>query len=287
MKLPFAVHKSVKEAKEILKKLSPSVIFTKGGYVSLPVSLAGLSLKIPVFCHESDYSVGLANKVAYKAGATLLTSFSDTYFGKKRVVHVGTPLRKEIFLQNDELQKGRKNKSLLILGGSQGSRAINEEIRKILPQLTELFDVYHITGKGNSITKSQIEKFIDPTENDFNKIWNKYHQFEYTNNIEKFYTIADLAISRGGANSLFELIALKIPTLTIPLAKASRGDQVENAIYFQKRGLLHILQEENISNLFESVMNVEENSDIIKTNLEKYANPDGREKIIKLLLSFE
>ncbi len=303
-KLPFALAKSKADAREIIKKLKPAVIFSKGGYVSLPVCLAGISEGIPVLCHESDLTVGLANKITHMRGGTLLTSFPETTQGAKRVIHTGAPLRRELFTKQKVLNTTALNvkeeisknatleptlKKLLIIGGSQGAKTINDAVIASLPKLATKFDITHLTGIGKITPKNEIlRQFGHLQKSAIETTLSRYHPVEYCTDMRSLYSLADIAVSRGGANALFELLESEIPTLVIPLEKNSRGDQIENAEYFAKNKLCHTLSENHIFGFFESVESLLENSLQIKENIKKAKTStifDGRENIAKLILS--
>lgn len=294
LQLPFALSKSVKETKVLLQKLNPAVIFSKGGYVSLPVCLAGLSLGIPVLSHESDLSLGLANKIAYKKGSTLLTAFAPTMAGKKRVLHVGAPLRKGLFTDVKMINQSVKSngdtlQKLLVIGGSQGAKAINDAVIENLPELCTQFEITHITGRGKMPSHDDLARmFAHLRPIALATMLERYHPFEYASDMGKIYRSTDIAISRGGANALFELLQFEIPTLVIPLEKGSRGDQVENAEYFSREKLCHTLGENHTFALVESLNNLCENSHKIKQNISHrkiQESFDGRANIVKLILS--
>ncbi len=237
--MPFKVLKGYKEAKAILSLLKPNIVFSKGGYVSVPVIFAAHKLKIPIITHESDLSKGLANKISAPKCDLVLTSFKETANEFKNGKFVGPPLRKELFKYTKEESlkelnlKGNKP-ILTVLGGSLGSKSINTAIQSILPEILTTFDVIHIVGKGNANNSLSFDG---------------YNQIEYSNAIEKIYAISDIVISRAGSNTLFELIALKIPSLIIPLPKGnSRGDQILNAEYFYKKGLIGLLYQKDLTN---------------------------------------
>lgn len=235
--IPFKLINSIHQTKKILKQISPNVIFCKGGFVSVPVAIAGKCCKIPVVSHESDLSMGLANKIILRFAKVVCTTFKDTARISKKCLVTGTPIRKQIFEGKAEKVKSKffydKTKPfILFFGGSLGSKFINNLVEKSVDKLSKNYNILHITGKGN---KNNIRK-----EN--------YHQVEFTNNIQDYFACADIIVCRGGANSLFELLALKKPMLIIPLSKAqSRGDQLENAEYFKKHYKTEVLQEEDVN----------------------------------------
>lgn len=229
--LPFNLIKSVRSAKSVLKKIKPDIIFGKGGYVSLPVALA--SGKTPLILHESDTTMGLANRIASFKASTVCTTFEIK--GRKNI-HTGTPLRPEIYTGDAShilLKLGVHAPILLITGGSQGAAAINTAVRNNLSVLTKIFHVVHLTGIGKSVP------LLHP----------KYTQIEYTENPADLFASASVVVTRGGANTLFELAALHKPMVIIPLPKSttSRGDQVQNAAYFAQKGLAYILPQSDLS----------------------------------------
>ena len=240
---PFKVLKGYGEAVRILKKLQPDVVFSKGGFVSVPVVLAARRCKIPCIIHESDMTPGLANKLAIPAAWKVCCNFPETlqYLPKGKAVLTGSPIRQEL-LCGDALA-ARKFTGLaddkpviLVMGGSLGAAAVNEAVRKVLPTLLKDFHVIHLCGKGK----------LDASLSGLSG----YVQYEYINEeLKDLFALADIVISRAGANSICELLALHKPNLLIPLsAAASRGDQLLNARSFAKQGFSLVLEEEAITN---------------------------------------
>lgn len=235
LKIPFKLMSGVIKAGKILDKLKPDVIFSKGGYVAIPTVLAAKKRNIPIISHESDYTLGLANKITAKYCRKVLTSFKDTALTLKNGEYVGPPIRNELFATKKEnaMQKfGFSNNKpiILITGGSQGAVAINKVVRDALPDLLPKYNVIHICGKNN-LNEDMRQK--------------GYFQTEYMNDIENAFTVASVCISRAGSNSVFEVLALKKPCILIPLPKGtSRGDQILNAEYFQKLGLVNVLPQQ-------------------------------------------
>ncbi|MBR4113953.1 MAG: undecaprenyldiphospho-muramoylpentapeptide beta-N-acetylglucosaminyltransferase, partial [Anaerotignum sp.] len=238
----FRVVKGISEAKKLIKKLKPDLVFSKGGFVAVPVVLGAKSNNVPVIIHESDITPGLANKIAMPSARVVCSTFPETlqYVPKGKGVHTGTPIRKELF--TGEREKGLnacgfsgKKPVLLMMGGSLGAVKLNNCLREILPVLTETFDIIHLCGKGN----------LDET------LANRadYKQFEYVSDgLNDLFAAADFIVSRAGSNSISEFLALKKPHLLIPLsAKASRGDQILNAASFEKQGFARVLQEEEMT----------------------------------------
>lgn len=238
---PFRIMKGFVEAKKILKKIKPDIIFSKGGFVSVPVVRAASTLKIPCIIHESDITPGLANKLCIPVATKVCCNFPETmqYIPESKCILTGTPIR-------NELTEGSRSKALelcgfsddkpvvLIIGGSQGAGSINKIVRTVLPKLLESYHVIHICGK---------EKMD-------NLLLNQpgYKQFEFLKeDLKDVFALSDVVVSRAGANSICELLALRKPNLLIPLpSTASRGDQLLNADSFEKQGFSLVLHEEDL-----------------------------------------
>lgn len=240
---PFRVLKGYGQAVSLMKKIKPDVVFSKGGFVSVPVVLAARHCHIPAIIHESDITPGLANKIAIKGAKKVCCNFPETmkYLPADKAVLTGSPIRRELFSGNAENAirlcnfKDHSKPVLLIIGGSLGSKIVNEAVRKVLPELLEKFYVIHLCGKGN------LDNSLSGTIG--------YAQFEYASSeLTDMFALADMAISRAGANSICELLALHKPNILIPLsAAASRGDQVLNANSFKKQGFSYVLEEEHLT----------------------------------------
>ena len=276
--IPFKLGLAVREAKKILKSITPTVIFSKGGFVSLPTVIAGKQLGIPIVCHESDLSVGLANKIGARYSSLFLTSFDCTSIKGVTPTFVGNPLNERLFYNYDKKQLLKKygltdrKKILLIFGGSSGSQAINDMVNKCLYKLINRYSVIHLCGKGKG--EAQREK--------------GYIKIEYTNDIAELYTLCDLCASRAGANSLFELTALNKPTLAIPLSKsASRGDQIENAEYFKKRKMIEVLYEENLNEttFISAIQRLEGNANQLSESCKFKNHSLPNKRIVELICS--
>lgn len=275
--LPFKLSKSINEAKKILKETKPSIIFSKGGYVSLPVVLAGHKLKIPIICHESDITMGLANKLASKYATKVCTNFKITAEkNKHKFIHTGSPLLVSQLTKSEARQKLKiktDKKVLLVTGGSLGATTINELIFKNIDELTKNYFIIHLVGKGNINKKLKDKK--------------DYKQIEFSNEMWTIFKASDFAISRAGANTILELLANQIPTIFIPLPKGiSRGDQVENANYINTLKTSKIIFQEDLT--FKKLQNglnlLENNANFIKNQIKLQNFEDGTEKIIKLIL---
>ena len=236
---PFRVLKGYSDAKKILKEVKPSVVFSKGGFVTVPVVRAAASLGIPVVIHESDMTPGLANKLSYGAASKICCNFPETVklLPPEKAVLTGSPIRQELFEGSREKALAftglsGKKPVLLVVGGSLGAGPVNDVVRAALPQLLASFDIVHLCGKGKT------DESLNGTEG--------YVQYEYiSSEMADLFALADLVISRAGANAICEIRALAIPNVLIPLsAAASRGDQILNANSFAERGFSFVLPEE-------------------------------------------
>ena len=239
---PFRVLHGMTEARKILKKIRPDVVFAKGGFVSVPVAHAAKKLNIPVILHECDMAPGLANKLVLPWASKICCNFPETLksLPEEKAVWTGTPIRKEL-LEGDP-QKGLAFAGLkvgkpviLVMGGSLGATAINDALRRILPKLLERYNVIHLCGSGK----------MNPALN--NK--EGYFQIEYVSDeLKDLFAACDLVVSRAGANAICEIAALEKPNLLIPLSlAASRGDQILNAQSFERQGFSAVLLEENVT----------------------------------------
>ena len=235
--IPFKLIKGVRQAEDILTKLRPDVVFSKGGFVSVPVCFAAAKLKIPLISHESDLTIGLANRLTCKKCAFVLTSFPQTAKKLKNGVYTGPPIRDEIL--DDRSFEARKKYALphkkpviLVVGGSSGAKAVNDFIIDNLDAILSEYEVLHICGSKHT-----------------NELKRKgYRQIGFEKDMALAYSACDFAVSRCGSNTAFELMARKIPTLFIPLPKsASRGDQIDNADYFTRRNCALTAYEENLT----------------------------------------
>ena len=240
--IPSAFLKARAQALEGLKSLRPDVVFSKGGYVALPVISAARKLKIPCLAHESDFSPGLANRLSARKCRFIFTSFPETAKHLPHGKYSGAPLRRSVLNATKADARRRlsipfQEKVLLVFGGGSGSAAINTALRKQLKALTEQYTVLHVCGKGNLI--------------DCNLP--RYRQYEFITDMGAAYACADLIVSRAGAGTVFEILALKKPALLIPLEGQTRGDQVENALYFERRGLCRVLAQSKLDNLYEQI----------------------------------
>jgi UDP-N-acetylglucosamine--N-acetylmuramyl-(pentapeptide) pyrophosphoryl-undecaprenol N-acetylglucosamine transferase len=237
----FKVLRGCFEARKILKKLKPQLVFSKGGFVSVPVILAAKSLSIPIYIHESDITPGLANKISQRFATRIYTSFEEAakFFPKNKTKTIGSPIRKELF--KGSAQKGldflgyKQNLPILtIMGGSLGAKKINDTVRGAINELTSKYQIVHLCGKGN-LDESLLHQ-------------KNYKQFEYLHGeLADILAATNFVITRGGSNSIFEFLALNIPMIIIPLSRnQSRGDQILNGKSFEKKGYAIMLEEENL-----------------------------------------
>ncbi len=279
---PFKVLKGYQQAIHLLKKIKPDVVFSKGGFVSVPVVLAAKHCKIPAIIHESDITPGLANKIAIPSAVKVCCNFPETlkYLPEGKAVLTGSPIRKELLNGNpDSARKlchfeGSDKPVILIIGGSSGSRAINTAIRNLLPELLKRYNIIHLCGKGN------LDTSLNETAG--------YAQFEYANKeLSDMFALASLVISRAGANAICELLALRKPNILIPLsAAASRGDQILNANSFRSSGYSYVLEEENVTNtaLLDAINYVFEHKNSYVDAMEKNSEKNSIDTIVKLIM---
>ena len=239
---PFRVLKGFTEARKILKEIQPDLVFSKGGFVAVPVVRAAASLKIPCVIHESDMTPGLANKLCIPVVKKVCCNFPEMMrtLPASRAVLTGSPIREELLKGDPEAARrlcgfDSSKPVLMVIGGSLGSAAINQAVRESLPALLADFQIVHICGKD------KIDNLLLNTGG--------YRQFEYLKSeLKDVFAMADVVVSRAGANAICELLALKKPNLLIPLsAGASRGDQILNARSFESQGFSMVLDEDYLS----------------------------------------
>ena len=277
---PFRVIKGMGEARKLIKILEPDVIFSKGGFVSVPVVLAGKGQHVPVIIHESDMTPGLANKIAMRSATKICCNFPETVskLPADKAVLTGTPIRQELLQGDPEaalrftgLKAGKP--VLMIIGGSLGSVAVNTAVRNILPDLLKDFQIIHLCGKG------KLDTSLTDTEG--------YVQYVYIKDeLSDLFALSDLVISRAGANAICEISALKKPNLLIPLsANASRGDQILNARSFERLGYSKVLEEEEITNekLLQTIRDLYANREQYIEAMGKSSQMDSIGKIVRML----
>ena len=280
---PFRVIAGAFQSGRLMGKLKPDVCFSKGGFVSVPVVIGAWLHGVPVVCHESDLTPGLANKITSKFAKRIATTFPECAkaLGEKAAC-TGTPMRPQIFSGTREgglklTGFSGKRPVLIMMGGSIGAQRVNEALRAALPRLLETMDVLHLTGKGN----------LDESLNTMPG----YKQFEFlTDDLPDALACADLVLSRAGSNAICEFQALKKPMLLVPYPKgASRGDQILNAESFRKRGLCHVLAQENMTadTLYEAILNLQKDKDTLIRNLKAAPPADGTLPVLDMIHSVE
>lgn len=282
----FKVLKGILDARRVLKKEKPDLLFSKGGFVSVPVVIAAKSLKIPTIIHESDLTPGLANKISLKFAKKIYTTFEDTlqYLPKDKADFVGATVREDLKTGDKkrgyQLTKFNDNKKvLLVMGGSLGSKKLNSIIRENLEALQASYQIIHLTGKG--LIDEQYSNQKD------------YIQFDFVkDDLTDLLAITDTVISRAGSNAIYEFLALRIPMLLIPLGlEQSRGDQIDNAENFEAKGFGKTIPENDLTEqkLIDQLNNIEANRDVIinqmQTYKESFTRQDLFRKIIKDALS--
>ena len=279
---PFRVLKGYGEARKLMDTIKPDIVFSKGGFVSVPVVRAAKSRHIPVIIHESDMTPGLANKLSYSAASKICCNFPETLSSlpAEKAVLSGSPIRSELLCGSRE--KGLaftgltgEKPVLMIVGGSLGAAPVNDAVRAVLPDLLAHFDIIHLCGKGKK------DESLEGTAG--------YRQYEYINEeMADLFAAADIVISRAGANAICEIAALGIPNLLIPLsASASRGDQILNARSFEKQGYSVVLEEEEISGdvLTKTVLDLYENRQKYIDAMRSGSQSDGVGVITGLIAS--
>lgn len=277
---PFRVIKGYGEAKKFLKTYRPDVVFSKGGFVSVPVIRAAGSLHIPCIIHESDMTPGLANKLCISAAQKVCCNFPETLklLPEGKAVLTGSPIREELFRGNKvaglDLCGFTANKPvIMVIGGSLGASYVNKVIREALPVLLKDFQVVHLCGKG------KLDNLLLNTPG--------YKQFEYIKTeLKDIFAMSDLVISRAGANALCELLALRKPNILIPLpSSSSRGDQLLNAQSFEAQGFSVVVDEDDLTThlLAEKVKELYSNRQSYRETMSKSSQVDSIKTIMKLI----
>lgn len=280
----FRVVVGVKEALTAIKKIKPDVVFSKGGFVAVPVVIAAKLNRIPIIIHESDITPGLANKIAMPFSDKVCTTFPETvqYIPKGKGINTGTPIREALF--KGEKEKGikicgfnSKKPVIMMMGGSLGSVKINTMIRDALPDILKDFQLIHICGKGN------FDEKLSSTVG--------YKQFEYVSaELPHIFAATDAVISRAGSNSISEFLALKKPNLLIPLsANASRGDQILNAESFEKQGFSMVLTEEEMTpmTLLQSIIRLYSDREMYIGNMSVSKLSNGVNEVMNILRQYK
>lgn len=278
---PFKVLMGVRQSYALLRKIKPNIVFSKGGFVALPVVIGAWLNRIPVIAHESDMSPGLANRLSFPFVTKICVTFdaARTHFKTQGKIEVtGTPIRRQLF-------QGDKNRGLLlcgfnaekpcllIVGGSQGSSGLNTMIRETLGTLTDPFQIIHLCGRGK---RSEVHSKVSG-----------YFQMEYANDeLADLLAASDVVVSRSGANALYELLALSKPHVLIPLSrKVSRGDQIQNASYFEKLGISTVLNDDDLSSevLMQAIKTVYADRDRLIDKMKGLDITSATDRIVELL----
>lgn len=279
----FKVLKGISDARKILKREKPEFVFSKGGFVSVPVVLAAKSLRIPVYIHESDITPGLANKIASKFATRIFVTFKKTldYLPADKAEYLGPVLR-------DELKRGYsrigyemtgftpEKPILMIMGGSLGSKSINQFVRNNLDELLKHWQIIHLCGHGNCDLPLEKEG---------------YKQYEFVKReLPHLIKISDLIVGRSGSNAIYEFLLNEKPMILIPLPLSqSRGDQVENAEYFKEKGYAEVIQERDLTleQFNQSAARIEKNRSEIIARMKGFEGGFKPENLVDRLLSKE
>ena len=276
---PLRVTKGIWQAYRFLHKWKPHVIFSKGGFVSVPVVMGGWLNRLPVVIHESDLTPGLANRLAVPFASRVCVTFPETlsHLSQAKGVHVGAVVREELKLGRSERGLAFSGFSkakpvLLVMGGSLGARRINEVVRNNLTALLDSFQIVHICGRD------QVDKTIERSG---------YRQFEYIQEeLPDLMAMADLVVSRAGSNAIFEFLALQKPMLLIPLSRAaSRGDQIVNARSFEKQGFCQVLLDEELTaeSFLQAVQRLKASEADMKRRMQQAKETDALTKVITVV----
>lgn len=276
----FKVLKGILDARKVLKKEKPDLLFSKGGFVSVPVVIAAKSLNIPTIIHESDLTPGLANKIALKFAKKIYTTFEETlnYLPKEKADFIGATIRED--LKNGNAHNGyqltgfnENKKVLLVMGGSLGSKKLNSIIRENLDALLQQYQVIHLTGKG--LKDAQVKK-------------SGYIQCEFVKeDLTDLLAITDTVISRAGSNAIYEFLTLRIPMLLVPLGlDQSRGDQIDNANHFADKGYAKAIDEEQLTAqiLLQELNEMEQERTRIINNMKSYEQSYTKEALFDKMI---
>ncbi|MBX8377300.1 undecaprenyldiphospho-muramoylpentapeptide beta-N-acetylglucosaminyltransferase [Staphylococcus aureus] len=276
----FKVLKGILDARKVLKKEKPDLLFSKGGFVSVPVVIAAKSLNIPTIIHESDLTPGLANKIALKFAKKIYITFEETlnYLPKEKADFIGATIRED--LKNGNAHNGyqltgfnENKKVLLVMGGSLGSKKLNSIIRENLDALLQQYQVIHLTGKG--LKDAQVKK-------------SGYIQYEFVKeDLTDLLAITDTVISRAGSNAIYEFLTLRIPMLLVPLGlDQSRGDQIDNANHFADKGYAKAIDEEQLTAqiLLQELNEMEQEKTRIINNMKSYEQSYTKEALFDKMI---
>jgi len=289
MAIPFKLCKGIRESRRLLERLRPDVVFSKGGFVSYPVVRAAAKLGIPVVAHESDMTLGLANRMSVKYCVKVCTTFQKTAERGEKFVHTGAPIRAKIYKGDGGAvarrhglawgNRGDSERNLLVVGGSSGAARINEVVRLAVPELLQRYNVIHLCGRGKVV-----ELFYDKGRLTRERgLRTRYIQLEYADDVENYLAWADVVVSRAGSNALCELMVLGKPTLFVPLS-TGRGDQLDNVKEVLRHNAGEVLYEGDLTmeSLIRGVEAVWVRREEFSRNARKVV-VDGTEAIIKVI----
>ena len=267
--IPFLLIKSIKSCKKLLQKLKPDLVFSKGGYVSLPVVIAAHRLGIKVVVHESDTSMGLANRICSRFSNKVCTTF-PIYKNKTKYICTGAPIRKEFFHPSKKEYFKNSRSTILFVGGSQGAATINNFVYDNLDTLTKKYNVIHICGANKLIPKEK----------------QNYIQMEFCDEMPTLINSCDLVITRGGSNALFEILAVGKPMIIVPLSKKeSRGEQIENANFFKQHNLATTMNSLEINALLHNIDTQLQNHNKIKSLQNSFISNAGSKNVVDVIIN--
>ncbi len=276
IKIPFVLFDAILKAKKILKKLKPAVVFSKGGYVALPVCIAAKMLKIPIIAHESDYSFGLANRLILSVCNTMCVNFKQLENKNNKIIYTGAILDKAFESKQKNTAGFNLNANLptiLIVGGSLGAKSLNNYIVNLANKLINHFNIIHVTGKGNLTLKS----------------FNNYNSIEMCDNMPALYNLATFVIGRSGAGVTAECFYKQLPMLLVPLEnKSSRGDQVQNAEYYKNLGVSQVLHEQNLTDdkMLAEIETFYKDINKYKIAYSHLKIKNGKERVLELITNY-
>ena len=292
----FKIPLGVLQAFYYLFVLSPDLIFSKGGYGSVPVAIAAWILRVPVFLHESDIVPGKASRLISRFALEIFISFSTTetvFFPAKKMLSVGNPVREKLLLGSKEKAKEifnltGKKPIILILGGSQGAQAVNDKILAVLPQMIKDFEIIHQTGRGNfEQVKKESEVILDQNSRKY------YHPIDLMGDdyLSHAYQAADLILSRAGSGSIFEIAAMGKPSILVPLPDSAQDHQVRNAYAYAQRGGAIVIEQANFRPNFilERIKYLFERPEFLKNMAQKakdFSRPNAAKIIAEYLFTY-
>ncbi|MCL2088244.1 MAG: undecaprenyldiphospho-muramoylpentapeptide beta-N-acetylglucosaminyltransferase [Oscillospiraceae bacterium] len=273
------IFRGIAQARSIIKREKPDIVFAKGGFVSVPVIIGARLNKIPVVLHESDISIGLANKLAYPFVSRIYSTFPEIAEKHKKAVCIGSIIRDD--LKTGDVDRGMqlcgfngKRPIMLVMGGSLGAMSLNRAVWSNLDRLTEKYQIVHLCGKNNFNKDARADG---------------YAQFEFVR--EELYDIlavTDFVFSRAGANTIFEMLYFKKPMILVPLPLSqSRGDQILNAQSFEKKGYCKVIRDQDLPNI-----NLPEEIDEFYANRQSYISAmpqpqnDGLQRLFREIKNY-